>query len=120
MEFSGVIKKGAGLGSKISYPTINIVVPKDEEKSGVYACKVEIGGREFEGAGYVGEKKGLAEDEYICEVFLFEDCGDVYGAEARIKLVEKIRDVQKVKNLEELKSLIYKDVKNIKENYFGY
>ena len=113
--------------SKISYPTINIVVPKDEEKEGVYVCEVKLdpatarggsGGRFF-GAGYIGEKEGLSAGEFICEVFLFGDIGDVYGQFAGVKLLKKIRDVQKPKNLEELSALIECDVKFAKEYLNG-
>jgi len=114
---SGKIEKGEGLGSKISYPTINVVINRDEEKEGVYVCKVRLSGPdgEFFGAGYVGEKKSLPEGKYICEVNLFDEMGDLYGQDVEIELLKKIRDVQKVKNLEELRSLIAEDVKKSKE-----
>ncbi len=120
-KISGKIEHGTGLGSKISYPTINIIVNRDDDVRGVYVCRVvflEEGGcteREFYGAGYVGEKAGLPEGKDICEVYLFEDCGDVYGEMAEVELVEKIRDVQKVENLEELRMLISNDVTKAKE-----
>lgn len=112
---SGKVVKGNGLGLKISFPTINIVVDKNEEQRGVYACRVRIVDAEFFGAGYIGEKKGLPQGKFICEVFLFGDIGDVYGKAAEIELLQKIRDVQKVKSLEELKSLIASDVECAKE-----
>ncbi|MBT3705120.1 hypothetical protein HOG17_05070 [Candidatus Peregrinibacteria bacterium] len=116
---SGKIEKGEGLGSKISYPTINVVLDKDEELEGVYVCKVRFTGDsergDVFGAGYVGEKKSLPDGKFVCEVNLFEEVGDLYGLEVEIELLEKIRDVQKVKNLEELRSLISEDVKKSKE-----
>ena len=119
MKISGKIERGTGLGSKISFPTINLVVDRDEAIRGVYVCRVTVGSgdgeREFDGAGYVGEKSVLPDGKDICEVFLFEDCGDVYGEMALVELVEKIRDVQKVENLEELKALISNDVTKAKE-----
>ena len=114
-KISGKIEHGTGLGSKISYPTINLVVDRDDSVRGVYVCRVQLSEREFYGAGYVGEKATLPEGKDVCEVYLFEDCGDIYGEMAEVELIEKIRDVQKVENLEELKVLISKDVTKAKE-----
>ena len=61
---------------------------------------------------------GMLEKKLVClrgKVYLFEDCGDVYGEMAEVELVEKIRDVQKVENLEELRMLISNDVTKAKE-----
>ena len=119
-KISGIIEKGLGLGKKISYPTINIVAPKDESGSGVYVCKVKIPDREdVFGAGYFGEKSQLPADKFICEVFLFgENFDNLYGKFVEVELLEKIRDVQKTKNLEELKKLISSDVKFIHDRFF--
>jgi riboflavin kinase / FMN adenylyltransferase len=114
-KISGKIEHGTGLGSKISYPTINIVVDRDDSVRGVYVCCVRLSEREFHGAGYVGEKSTLPEGKDICEVYLFEDCGDIYGEMVEVELIKKIRDVQKVENLEELKLLISNDVTKAKE-----
>lgn len=111
-KISGVVERGLGLGAKISYPTINIVVPKDESASGVYVCKVKIPdtGDVF-GAGYFGEKKSLPADKFICEVFLFgEKFDNLCGKFVEVEFLKKIRGVQKTKNLEELKKLIDNDV----------
>lgn len=135
-DITGVIERGTKLGSKISYPTINIVLDRDDELKGVYVCEVGIGEEEARayalatplvsarhlrclrdtfGVCYVGEKSTLPDDKFICEVFLFGNFGELYGKFARVKLLKKIRDVQKVKNLEELSALISEDVKKAKE-----
>lgn len=111
-KISGVVEKGLGLGAKISYPTINVVAPKDGSASGVYVCKVKIPdmGEAF-GVGYFGEKSSLPADKFICEVFLFgEKFDNLYGKFVEVEFLKKIRDVQKTKNLEELKKLIDDDV----------
>lgn len=116
VKISGKVVEGEGLGGKIFFPTINVVLDRDERLRGVYVCGVEIAGdKEIFGVGYVGEKSSLPADKYVCEVFLFADVDDLYGEEVEIELVKKIRDVQKVKNLEELRSLISGDVKKAKE-----
>lgn len=105
----GKIERGEGVGKQIGYPTINIVMPKEKGLEGVYVCGVYIEGKKYFGAGYVGEKKGLADGKFICEVYLFGKCGDVYGCRAEVTLLKKIRDVQKLDNLKELKEQIAKD-----------
>jgi len=115
-EITGFIKKGTKVGSSISYPTINVEIDRCDDMKGVYICEVEIDAGVFVfGAGYVGEKSILPEDKFVCEVFLFDKVGDLYGKFVRIKLLKKIRDVQKVKNLEELGALISNDVKEAKK-----
>jgi len=118
-EITGLIEKGTRVGSKISYPTINVVIDRDDSLSGVYVCDVEVGvggdHKKVFGAGYVGEKDLLPKGKFICEVFLFGDFGELYGEMVRVKLLHKIRDVQKIKNLEELSALISNDVKEAKK-----
>ena len=111
----GKVESGQGLGKTIGYPTINIVIDSDNYEEGVYVCDVVVDGVMYYGAGYVGEKKGLASGKSVCEVYLFEDCGDLYERSVEITLLEKIRDVAKVDSLEELKVLIDKDVEYAKD-----
>jgi len=114
-KITGKIERGEGLGSTIGYPTINVVIDEKDYESGVYVCDVLVDGEGYYGAGYVGEKDGLPVGKFICEVYLFDDCGDLYGRNVEIVLLEKIRDVVKVNNMEELKELIDKDVEFAKD-----
>lgn len=112
---TGVIEKGDGMGRSIGYPTINVVVDAADYEPGVYVCDVVVEDDGYYGAGYVGEKDGLPFGKFICEVYLLSDCGDLYGKNVHIELLEKIRDVVKVDSLEELKPLIDKDVEYTKD-----
>jgi len=114
-KITGKVERGEGLGKTIGYPTINVVIDTDNYEEGVYVCDVVVDGEMYYGAGYVGEKKGLASGKSVCEVYLLEDCGDVYGKNVEIVLLEKIRDVAKVCSLEELKPLIDNDVEYTKD-----
>lgn len=114
-KITGLVERGKGLGRTIGYPTINVVIDSDDYESGVYVCDVVVEGEGYYGAGYVGEKKGLPLGKFICEVFLLDDCGDLYGKNVEIVLLEKIRDVAKVDSMEELKELIDKDVEYTKD-----
>ena len=112
-RISGKVEKGRGLGKKLSYPTINLKIPKDKQIEGTYVCYVELPGKgeKYYGAGFVGTKRGLGAKKAICEVYLFGKCGDIYGEKVNVYLMHKIRDVQKFKNLKELKAMINSDVK---------
>lgn len=116
----GKVERGEGLGKTIGFPTINVTVDTQDNEPGIYVCEVSIGGETYHGAGYLGEKKGkgegkdLSSTNLICEVFLFEDCGDVYDEEVEITLLEKIRESVACSSLEELKPLIEKDVEYAK------
>lgn len=114
-KITGKVERGEGFGKTIGYPTINVVIDTDNYEEGVYVCDVVVDGEMYYGAGYVGEKKGLTSGKSVCEVYLLEDCGDVYGKNVEIVLLEKIRDVAKVGSLEELKPLIDNDVEYTKD-----
>jgi O-antigen ligase len=115
LQVSGKIQKGRGLGKKLSYPTINFQVKKEEFLKGSYVCYVELLGEKYYGAGFVGPKRGLKGEKFICEVHLFGKCGDVYGKKVDVYLMHKIRDVQKFKSLKELKKMIGSDVRFAKK-----
>ena len=111
----GIVEKGDGLGRKVSYPTLNLVLDKDKMLEGVYVCSVIVGGKQYFGSGFVGTKSVLPRSAFTLEVHLLGKCGDLYGKEAEVMLLSKIRGVQKVKDLKKLKLLIDKDVKATKK-----
>jgi len=114
-KITGKVERGEGLGKTIGYPTINVVIDADNYEEGVYVCDVVVDGDGYYGAGYIGGKEGLSIGKFICEVYLLEDCGDVYEKNVEITLLEKIRDIAKVNSLEELKPLIENDVEYTKD-----
>ena len=108
---SGKIVKGRGLGKKMGFPTLNI--PYNGELRGVFAAKVLIDGKSYPAAVSVGSRPTINDESVFCEAYLLDFDGTVDG-EIEVELLEKIRDIEKFKDLEELKRQIAKDVEFVK------
>jgi riboflavin kinase/FMN adenylyltransferase len=114
---NGTISKGAGLGTKLGFPTANISI---EEKykllpaNNVYAIKAIVNGEQYQGMLNIGVRPTLENQQdyqpaITIEAHLF-DCNDsIYGLGIRIKLVEKIREEKKFESLDELKAQLHND-----------
>ena len=51
----GRVGKGAGRGKGLGFPTLNVALdPGQDVRHGIYAMRVENGGRSYHAAGYVG------------------------------------------------------------------
>jgi riboflavin kinase/FMN adenylyltransferase len=101
---SGRVVKGAGLGRKLGFPTINLDV---EGESGVFLTRVFMDGVVYRGVMHRGEAFGRG---YSCEIYLLDFEGDVYGKKVVVEVGRKIRDTKKFSDTEELKEQIAKDV----------
>lgn len=112
------IIKGDRIGSKIGFPTINMYIEKMEyPKDGTYLTKIEIddvpAGKTFKACGmtYVGRRLvyGFQKEKRLIETFVFNFDNEVYGKNARIYFLKRIRDVIKFDSLESLKKQLIKD-----------
>lgn len=114
MKIVGKMVDGMKKGRLIGFPTLNL--PYSGEEIGVFVGEVEILGGEFSGHKFqsavnVGPKPTFGVAEKFCEAFLLDFDGDVSeGTEISVELFEKIRDVKKFENVEELKRQINEDV----------
>ncbi len=120
----GRVIEGRHLGSKIGFPTANIDVDDIEKKSimipcdGVYGCKADIDGIEYTAMTNVGENPTVS-DNKICkiEVHIIDFTGDLYGKNIKISFVEKLRDEQKFKSIDELRVALERDCRQVKEMF---
>jgi riboflavin kinase/FMN adenylyltransferase len=103
---SGKAGKGRGKGKKLGFPTVNIELAKKIE-SGVYAGLVNIGGKKYKAGIFVSP------DRKLLEAHIIGFSGDLYGKEIEVRIGEKIREVMKFKNDQELKWKIKKDIEFI-------
>lgn len=119
-----IIKKGEQLGRKIGFPTINMYINDMESpKDGVYISKVEIdnykdSGVTYKGYGmtYVGRclVSGYRKDKRLIETYVFDFDETVYGKNARIYFLDRIRDVIEFDSFESLKKQLIIDNKECK------
>lgn len=110
---SGVVTKGQRQGKVLGFPTANI--PFDQEiPEGIYAGSVEVDGKQYYAASFVGSAKTFQRTDVNVESFIFDFDSDLYGKRITVKLYKKIRDNKKFDSVEELVEQIKKDVEVIK------
>ncbi len=112
--FKAKVVRGEGRGKKIGYPTINLDPVNFNMDYGVYLVGVVIGGKKHKGLLHFGRKKtfgkGLSAEAHLVD-FNLEVCPE----NVIIKVVKKIRNVKKFKDVEELKKQIGEDIKTSSE-----
>jgi len=109
----GKMIAGKGIGKTMGFPTVNI--PYDGELNGVFAARVFCADKKYVAAVNVGARPTFDDAEKLCEIFLL-DCDEDFevGTEFEVKLVNKVREIKKFANLDELKEQIAKDVDFVK------
>lgn len=101
---------GKHLGSTIDFPTINTrVTHKLIPQSGVYATLVTVFGKVYKGMTNIGTNPTVEGNELTVETHILGFSGDLYGKEAEIAFVKKVRDDKKFSSLQELKSQLSDD-----------
>lgn len=102
---TGRVIEGNRLGRKLGFPTANIetfdnhkLVPRD----GVYAVKVEVKGRFYQGMLNVGTRPTVNSnvDHRSIEVHIIDFNEDIYNENITIHFVQKIRDEQRFPSLD--------------------
>jgi riboflavin kinase/FMN adenylyltransferase len=124
MKISGIVKKGAGRGKRLGFPTANIDLPKDLEiEDGLYLGRVEVNpstslGQKLASLIFVGANETFGESEKQGEVYILDFEGDLYGQKIFVEIIKKIRDVIKFSSVEDLISQMKKD-EIIAKEFFG-
>jgi riboflavin kinase / FMN adenylyltransferase len=113
-KMKGTVIHGDKRGRKIGFPTANIELAYDylTPKVGVYAVRMKIHDKWFDGVCNIGYKPTFKNpDDYSLsiEVHIFDFHASIYGEEVYIEWYERIRDEQKFSGIEELISQIQKD-----------
>ncbi|HDQ44837.1 MAG TPA: bifunctional riboflavin kinase/FAD synthetase [bacterium] len=103
--FSGTVKPGRGIGSRIGFPTANIhpdhpllLVPKD----GVYAVRVQMEDRWMAGTCNIGFSPTVGGTGREIEVHIHQEIGEGYGRPIRIEFISRLRDELKFDTVDEL------------------
>ena len=121
---TGKVVEGKRLGRELGFPTLNIEVNNEHKilpKDGVYAVNIQIKDEHFEGMMNIGQNPTVqknTEQEKKLEVHIFDFDKEVYGAEVKVFFQKFIRDEKTFSNLEELKSQLIQDEKNVR-TYFN-
>lgn len=116
MWFRLTVVHGNELGRTISFPTINQIIPKTNiiPRFGVYESRVEISGTKYAGITNIGVRPTVSDTgETVMETHILDFDGDLYGQNISISLCRFIRPEQKFNNIDELRSRISEDIKNV-------
>ena len=122
--FKGVVQKGSGRGSKLNFPTANILPIEKMQLmpgKGVYFVSIRIIGLELYGMCNFGIRPTFQESDLIMEVNIFHKFSDdLYGKNIRINFLKKIREEVTFTSSKELINQLIKDKKlclSLKKEY---
>lgn len=107
----GMVVKGQQLGRSIGFPTANLNVAEDKliPGDGVYAARVRVGERWFDGMLNIGNNPTVGNTYRSVEVHIINLNADLYDQVLEIAFMAKIRDEQRFASLDELKAQIARD-----------
>ncbi len=111
-QIRGTVVRGAGRGaSLLGFPTANLV-PVDElvPREGVYAVRVHLDGRIYQGVTNIGRNPTFGENEISIETHLLGFSGDLVGKTIRIDFLDRLRDEKAFSTIEELSDQIARDI----------
>jgi riboflavin kinase / FMN adenylyltransferase len=101
---SGVVIHGDKRGRELGFPTANIRLdPSCGLKHGVYAVRVGVGGRRYDGVANFGVRPMFDNGAPLLEAFLFDFDGELYGKTVDVAFIGWIRPEQKFDSVETLK-----------------
>lgn len=108
----GVVQHGKKNGSKIGFPTANILILENyiRPKIGVYAVKILFEGKEYLGMANYGLHPSIdALNQELLEVHIYDFHQKIYGKEIKVNFVKYIREEIKFNNIENLKKQLIID-----------
>lgn len=106
----GRVEQGDKRGRTIGFPTANVSLEGYLEPAlGVYAVRVEIAGKSYNGVANFGRRPTFDKKDVLLEVHIFDFEGDIYGQQIVVAFVAYLRPEQKFAGLDALKAQIAKD-----------
>ncbi len=112
-SLSGTVVRGNRRGNKIGFPTANLALEAAKiavPSVGVYAVKVYIDGKCYQGMGNIGNNPTFGDlEEARLEVNIFDYDGNLYGKEITVAFYERIRGEVKFGGVDELVKQLEKD-----------
>ena len=108
----GTVVRGEQRGRALGFPTINVAPPPDKllPHDGIYATWVTLGDRRHRAASSLGVRPTFGGGQRKLESYILDFDGDVYGQQATVAFVERLRDELKFDSADDLAAQIAKDV----------
>ncbi|HET6379100.1 MAG TPA: bifunctional riboflavin kinase/FAD synthetase [Methylocella sp.] len=112
----GKVIHGQERGRTLGFPTANLLPdPSCRLRHGVYAVRVAIGEREYDGVASYGRRPTFDNGRALLEVFLFDFSGDLYGAFIEVRFIGWIRPEEKFESADALIAQMNKDAARARE-----
>jgi riboflavin kinase/FMN adenylyltransferase len=115
---TGEVRRGAGRGSTIVVPTLNLV-PEQEllPQAGVYATETRVGGRLYRSATNIGVRPTFDGGALSVESHLFDFSETVTAGRLEVRFRERLRDEKKFPDAGKLREQIALDLDKAR-NFF--
>jgi riboflavin kinase / FMN adenylyltransferase len=111
---SGPVIHGDGRGRRINIPTANIQYPESKllPANGIYACRARIGQELFAAATNIGYNPTFTPDKRSVnvEAHILDFDRDLYGEQATLEFVSRLRDEIKFNSVDALLAQIQADI----------
>ena len=99
----GRVEHGDKRGHTLGFPTANVSLEGTLEPAlGIYAVRVEVGGRRFGGAANYGRRPTFDKKDVLLEVHIFDFAGDIYGQQIVVEFVSYLRPELKFASVDDL------------------
>jgi len=107
----GIVTEGAGRGAQIGFPTANLTgISTLLPAQGVYAGAAYLKGQRWKAAINLGPNPTFGEQWTKVEAHLIDFSGELYGQVIEVEFLDRLRDVQTFRGVEELKAQLERDV----------
>ncbi|MFH1546197.1 MAG: riboflavin kinase [Patescibacteria group bacterium] len=122
MHFFGKIIRGRGAGRQLNFPTFNFEIPENlpaggqgfKLAEGVHVARISWDLKTFPAILFFGRRETF-DGKKALEVHVLDEKISEAPESAEVEVLEKIRDVQKFTNEEELKKQIAADCQKARE-----
>lgn len=114
--YQGTVIHGLHNGHTFGFPTANIRLAEHPFiDSGVYAVRVMVVNKTYNGMLYVGTRPTLNLTQTTIEINIFDFTQDIYNQKISFSIVQKIRDEAHFASTEELIQQLHHDRKQIEQ-----
>ncbi len=116
-SIEGSVIKGKGRGQNLlNIPTANITTPVEiAPKEGVYAVKVGLKGKIYDGVANIGKNPTFGNQEVSYEVHIFNFSGNLLGQNLRVCFIDRIRGERTFPDIASLEKQIKQDMESARE-----
>ncbi len=115
--YNSQVVHGDRRGRILGFPTANLEIKSYRAMlpNGVYAVRVKIGNKIFDGTANIGDNPTFKAEKRRIEVFIDNFSDDIYGEEIAVSFFRKIRDEKKFASIEDLKEQLRRDLNESRE-----